>query len=417
MQNFSRRTIVTAGISAITIGATLTPVLSWAGPRNHGTKIQKDFDSLWRTLRDQYCFFAEKQTDWDKVRALYRPMAAQAASVEEFTEVVRLVLAELYDAHTHLSPPPVGSPRWPLFDLLVHRREESLEIAAIDEGSAAALAGLSIGDKVVAINGQRITETLDQLRPRCLLRLHEEAEDYSANVAVAGRRGQARQFAIMSKDAKQRTVDLPIYQRVQRPDVEWRRLDNGAGYIVIGSFSDDKVVESFDLALAELRDASGLIIDVQQNGGGDTAVARPIMGRFITSRKPYAMMRRRKGAGLGSPWIEYVDPRGPFTYERPVVVLTGHWSASMAEGFPMGMRGIGRATVVGTRMMGLGAAVFTKTLKQTGVTFQFSAEPVYDVQNLPRWQMEPDIAVRAGDNILTVAVSELSDKYTPRAKT
>ena len=296
-------------------------------------------------------------------------------------------------------------------------KESSLEIAAIDEGSAAARAGLSIGDKIVEIGGQKITETLDQLRPRCLLQPHEEAEDYIANVAVAGRRGQGRQFAVLSKDAKQRTVELPIHQKVQRPDVEWRKLENGVGYIVIRSFSDYEVVQSFDRALSELRDASGLIIDVRQNGGGDTAVARPIMGRFITSRKPYAMMRRRKGAGLGSPWAEYVDPRGPFTYERPVVVLTGHWSASMAEGFPMGMRGIGRATIVGTRMMGLGAAVFTKTLKQTGVTFQYSAEPVYDVQNRPRWEMEPDIMVGAGDDILATAVSVVAKEYPQRAMT
>ncbi|MFZ1477533.1 MAG: peptidase S41, partial [Sphingorhabdus sp.] len=77
---------------------------------------------------------------------------------------------------------------------------------------------------------------------------------------------------------------------------------------------------------------------------------------------------------------------------------------------PMGMRGIGRATIVGTRMMGLGAAVFTKTLKQTGVSFQFSVEPVYDVQDRPRWQMEPDVSVGAGDDSLTAAISVLAAK-------
>ena len=410
MQKFSHRTLFAAGLTAITFGTALAPQPSWASPSDPRIKFEKDFDTLWQTLRDQYCFFAEKQTDWNKVRALYLPLAAQATSVEGFTEVVRKVLAELYDAHTHLSQPPVGSLRWPLFDLLVHRQGASFEIAAIDEGSAAARAGLSIGDKIVEIGGKKITDTLDQLRPRCLLRPHEEAEDYIANVAVAGRRGQGRQFAVLSKNAKQRTVELPIHQKVRRPDVEWRKLENGVGYIVIRSFSDDEVVQSFDRALSELRDAARLIIDVRQNGGGDTAVARPIMGRFITSRKPYAMMRRRKGAGLGSPWVEYVHPRGPFTYEGPVVVLTSQWSASMAEGFPMGMRGIGRATIVGTRMMGLGAAVFTKTLKQTGVSFQFSVEPVYDVQDRPRWQMEPDVSVGAGDDSLTAAISVLAAK-------
>ena len=39
-----------------------------------------------------------------------------------------------------------------------------------------------------------------------------------------------------------------------------------------------------------------------------------------------------------------------------MVVLTDRWSASMAEGFPMGLHGVGRARVVGTPMMQLGAA-------------------------------------------------------------
>ncbi|HBI19801.1 MAG TPA: peptidase S41, partial [Brevundimonas sp.] len=136
------------------------------------------------------------------------------------------------------------------------------------------------------------------------------------------------------------------------------------------------------------------------NGGGDTAVARPIMGRFITETKPYARMRRREGRGLSDFWTETVEPRGPFTYTRPVVVLTNHWSGSMAEGFPMGMRGLGRATIVGTPMMGLGAAVFPITLDRTGLKAQYSAEPVYDMQNRPRWLMQPDIVVLDGADIL-----------------
>src|SRR4051812_32554648 len=65
----------------------------------------EDFDELWRTLAERYCFFADKRTDWNRVRTLYRPQAVAAPSSEAFVEVVRLVLAELYDAHTHLSDP------------------------------------------------------------------------------------------------------------------------------------------------------------------------------------------------------------------------------------------------------------------------------------------------------------------------
>ena len=159
--------------------------------------------------------------------------------------------------------------------------------------------------------------------------------------------------------------------------------------------------------MLDFRNTPGLIIDVRQNGGGDTAIAKPIMGRFITERKPYARMRRRKGDGLSPAWTETVDPRGPFTYNDPVVVLTSRWSASMAEGFPMGMRGLGRATIVGTPMMRVGAGVFDTLLKQSQIGYQYSAEPVYDVEGQPRWLLEPDVLVSGSEDVMASGVTSL----------
>lgn len=78
----------------------------------------------------------------------------------------------------------------------------------------------------------------------------------------------------------------------------------------------------------------------------------------------------------------------------------------MAEGFPMGMRGLGRARIVGTPMMQLGAAVFPLRLDRTGFELQYSAEPVYDVQDRPRWQLQPDVLVPDGDDILAAGLVE-----------
>ena len=300
----------------------------------------QDFDELWRTLDERYCFFGEKRVDWGRVQTRYRPMAARAESDEAFKEVVRQVLAELYDTHTHLAEPPEGAPRWPPFDLLVAPDGPVARVVAVQEGSAAADGGIDVGDRIFEVGGLAIGRVAADLGPRCLVRPDPAAYDYSLNVAVAGRRGQGRSLSVAAADGRRRTVNLALKPRPGEPDVSSRKLDGGLGYIRIASFGDDGAVARFDVALAGLRDCRGLIIDVRGNGGGDTAVARPIMGRFITRPALYALMRRRQGRGLGAPWRETVEPRGPFTYGGPVVVLTDHWSASMAEGFPMGMRGL-----------------------------------------------------------------------------
>jgi carboxyl-terminal processing protease len=59
----------------------------------------------------------------------------------------------------------------------------------------------------------------------------------------------------------------------------------------------------------------------------------------------------------------------------------------------MGMHGMRRATIVGTRMMGLGAGVNDAVLGWTQIPFQLSAEPVFHVDGTPRWHLRPDVLV------------------------
>lgn len=398
--NVSRRAFG-AGLVAASVGS------AYAVEPPHDTTLAQDFDELWTTLRDRYCFFAEKRTDWDHVRRMYRPQALAAPSYEAFQEITRRVLCELYDAHTHLSDPPGGAPRWPLYDLLAERAGGDVRIAAVQEGSSAADAGVRIGDVVVSVDGVAIETIVADLMPKCLTRPDVEADRYVINVAVAGHTTLPRLMRLRGGDGVERDVALPLKRRPDAPDVESQRLDEQLGYIRIRTFANDSAVEAFDLALRSLEATRGLVIDVRGNGGGDTAVARPIMGRFITETRPYAHMRRRRGRGLGRPWVETVDPRGPFTYAGKVVVLADHWSGSMAEGFPMGMRTVAGARIVGTRMMGLGAAVFSLRLDRTGIGAQYSAEPVYDVNDQPRWLLAPDVETAPGADILAAGVAEL----------
>ncbi|WP_410210027.1 S41 family peptidase [Aquirhabdus sp.] len=410
----TRRSFARASITVL--AAATLPRLAFSEPA-HDVSSEEDFDELWHTLKERYCFFQDKHTDWDQVRALYRPLAIAAETDDAYMAVLGQVLNELYDAHTQLSNAPDGTQCGPFYDLLVERvdagTQGAIRIKAIRDGSAATDAGLVIGDLITEIDGQPIDHVVQVLMPKCLSTPDPTADVYTINVAASGRRGQARRFTVVSHHHHPREVQLPFKKWVEQPNIESKRLDDDIGYIVIRSFADNAVLDTFDRALSDFRDTRGLIIDVRNNGGGDTAIAKPIMGRFISKPLPYALMRRRDGKELSDPWTEILEPRGPFTYTQPVVVLTSHWSASMAEGFPMGMRGIGRATIVGTPMMGLGAAVFQIHLDRTGIQAQYSGEPVYDVQDRPRWQMRPDVEVPYGGDILAAGIKTLKKTLVP----
>ncbi len=377
------------------------PVLAAEPPRD--ITYAQDFDELWRTVVDRYCFFGDKTINWIRVRDRYRPRAINADSDEDLRRVLADVLAELYDAHTHLSDPAAGTPRYPPFDLIVERAGADARVLSVAERSAAQQAEIRVGDLVTHVEGMPIARVAAERMPRCLAGPDAAADSYAWNATVTGRRGQARRLTIAGRgDVMLALTDVP-----EEPALTWRRLDGGFGLIRIASFGDEATVASFDTALAALRDTRGLVIDVRANGGGDTAVARPIMGRFTTITRPYARMRRRDGAGLGPFWTEVVEPRGPFTYTAPVVVLCDRWSGSMAEGFPMGMRAVCGARIVGQPMMGLGAAVFRLRLDRTGIEAQYSAEPVYDVYDRPRSALRPDLLVSDGGDILAAGTTLL----------
>lgn len=363
----------------------------------------EDFDIFWQTLGDNYCYFDEKATDWDCAGRHFRRLAVSAGSANQLAGIVSEALHTLYDPHSHVIDPPDGTPRYPPFDLVVTPAGLSASVLSVRPGSAAAAATIAVGDRITHVGGRSIAQMAHALAPRCLHRPDDAATLHAWNRAVAGHRGEGRLLTVAGRG----DIMLPLAAAAPEPPLSWRPLGDDLGLIRIASFSDSGIVDMFDAALGRLRHARGLLLDVRNNGGGDTAIARPIMGRFTRQTRPYALMRRRRGAGLGPFWTETVDPRGPFTFERPVSVLCDRWSASMAEGFPMGMRAISSARIVGQPMMGLGAAVFRVRLPHTGIMVQYSAEPVYDVDGRSRSTLQPDILVADGADVLAAGLLDI----------
>lgn len=62
-----------------------------------------NFEALWRTIDEHYCFLLDKEVDWDEVYAKYSPMISDKMTPEELFAVCADMLAELRDGHTNLS--------------------------------------------------------------------------------------------------------------------------------------------------------------------------------------------------------------------------------------------------------------------------------------------------------------------------
>lgn len=172
----------------------------------------------------------------------------------------------------------------------------------------------------------------------------------------------------------------------------------GVGYIrIMDALGSDATVEAFDHALSDLRETRALILDLRNTpGGGNSSVARGILGRFVRRELPYqkhVLPSEERDTGVRRSWLELVSPRGGFVYGKPVAVLVDHWTGSMGEGLAIGFDATDTGTVIGTPMAGLAGATSRLTLPRTGIGVNVPTERLYHVDGTPREVFPPKVVV------------------------
>jgi carboxyl-terminal processing protease len=374
-----------------------------------------DFDLLWSTLDARYAYFDRKATDWPCVRLRYRPEAAKAASPSDFVTLLERVLDELHDPHTHLEVNTSRSTRLVPsgLDVWAEWQDGRAVITQVRPGFGAEQAGLRPGTRLRTVAGVPIEEAVRRRIGACVPKDDPGARSWALLALLAGTHDTPRRLEVEGPDGKPQLVepDGPEHLRVGATPparVASRMLDESIGYLQVRDLGSDETLPLFDAALDALRDTRALVLDLRDTpGGGNTSVAEPMLGRFLERPQGYQRILPR-GA---EPWVRTVSPRGT-AYRAPLVVLVARWTGSMAEGMAIGLDGMARATVVGTRMARLNGAVFDLELPNTRIRLAYAGEKLSHVDGTPREDFVPRVLVdltdrkvaRLGDPILEVGL-------------
>ncbi|HEX3228514.1 MAG TPA: S41 family peptidase [Pyrinomonadaceae bacterium] len=364
-----------------------------------------DFDFMWSSLRDNYVYFDKKETDWNRVRELYRPMLADVKSRSDFVTLLERVLDELYDNHLSLNTNLNSSPRLvPTgLDVWAEWRDGRAVITQLRKGFSAEQVGLRIGMEIVSINGLPVEAAVARRLPKSLKTISPEARDWALRAVLAGTHDQPRIIVAKNRKRLSRSyrLDLSTQTTVDNynytPKVEWQMLSHQIGYIKINDLISSEIVSQFDVALNQLRKSRGLILDIRDiPRGGNTDVAEPIMARLVDRRLGYQQVAPSRQAK----YIKEISPRGDWRYTAPLVVLVNHWTASMGEGIAIGLDGMKRATIVGTRMAGLNGGVFNLELPETKIGVTYPGERLNHINGIPRENFTPPVLVDLMDSRL-----------------
>lgn len=223
----------------------------------------------------------------------------------------------------------------------VSSQDGSVKIVAPVPGSPAEKAGLLSGDLIVEIDGLR-TDGMDGT---------------GAIDALVGPAGESVNLVVFRPSTSETLVFDIVRERIAYPVVNYRfDAEHQVGIIQITIFGD-RTVEELDIALRQAKadGATGLVIDLRNNGGGWVEAAQATLGRFVKATAGPALFEDFDPGVEGDETSEPIIAGEQNEFALPIVVLVNQGTASASEIVAGALRDYDRATLIGEQTFGKGS--------------------------------------------------------------
>lgn len=279
-------------------------------------------------------------------------------------------------------------------DLWIEMTGDDFVVNAVREGSPARLSNVQVGDRLVAVDDVPIDQAIEGFWTGLGLKVEGDRAAFTARVLAAGRRDRPRTLTLAGASGTERRLILAnLYgDAPDRPSVEIHIESETTVIRLNDSLGGDQTVADFDATMAEIPADRAVIIDLTDTpSGGNTVVARAIMGWFATRPTGYQVHNlpsEERQTGIPRQWIEQVLPRAGKHHQGPVTVRVGRWTGSMGEGLAIGFLALG-ARVEGGRMAGLRGAITDLILPNSGLVLKLPTERLLTIDGTPREAFAP----------------------------
>lgn len=369
-----------------------------AGCRSYDPKVFDErlrgavFDEYWEEIDDHYAYRDQLELDWDALGKRYRPRALAAQTRSEFIHVLARMIGEIGDPHNSLDVPltqwRADGLEWTSLVLTLAVLEDRLFVLKWPKGTEPERpesAPDPMLAELLAIDGHRPCVAMISL----LL-----SGDPGSRVVLQLQWPDGVPFEhVVSRPELPQRQESSVEERVEVPKprkreplaleevIVWRQQDD-LGYLRIKSFDPDDFqgsslrdfVARLDQAFEELRETRGLIVDLQNNGGGKVYLACALGSRLVRERTVFGRIHFEFLGALPLKRRITFRPRKP-TYDGKVVVLVNHFTGSASEHIARCLQAVDRATVIGEPTIGAEAAV-EETEGPDGTTLTYGRHPV-----------------------------------------
>jgi carboxyl-terminal processing protease len=380
--------------------------------------------------------------DWDKAFQEYLPKASEEQSNVEYYRLIERFVALLHDNHTRVNLPEYVREMVDAPLISVENIEGKAVIVKVAETNEVKEASILPGMEITKVDGRSVDEILKDIYPFVAQSTPQGRDSAAYSRILRGAKGSRATVQIRDLKGCVRTVTLtrdshrPEAQSFHSrpPLIELRRFSNGIVYFAVNSFGSEDVVSEFDKIFDSLENVEGMIIDVRENGGGNSTYGEAIIGRL--TKKPLKansgqthtyipawtaqgnMRLSLKGEG------RLIQPRAGEHFLGPLVVLVSVRTASAAEDFVSALHGNKRVIVVGGKTCGSTGNPFHVQLPGggsvricIGKSFYPDGRPFVGVGIIPDVQVYPtqkdiadghDVQLEKGLEVLKGKMTEVS---------
>lgn len=395
--------------------ALATSTIAVGGSNNHF--YQASMHQALALIKQNHAYLSTSGLDWSCLERVYIDQAAKAQNSNEILQAFEHLVLEFADNHMMLNTNNNHSYR--LYSpVLVNQGSDGFVIHDFWKNNLINHQKLKVGSQLLSLNGATPQQIIDAFPTSCLDKTLPEKQEWIINKALAGIYSKSRLIKILN-DNETVKINLDELETKSHSHPLKHEIKDNIGIITINNaLGNIELIEAFDQALNQMMDTDGLILDLRNTiSGGDSYMARAIIGRLISKPQAYQkhQYREQRGGAVGVNriWIEYVEPRGDH-YDKPMVVLSNHWTGSMGEGLTIGLQGMNRATWIGTEMAGLLGAVNQFKLNNLWFSIQMPIEMLFSTNGTPREYAQPDVFIQPStsdkDDVLLNAISYLKNQ-------
>ncbi len=374
--------------------------------------------------------------DWDALYLEYLPKVRATKSTLEYYRVLTELCARLNDGHTNVyEPDQLDDELYGRPGVAIRLIENRVVLRLVFDPALIA-DGVTPGLEIIAVDGLPVKDYAAKfVAPYLCVSTPQDRESrlYGATL-LNGPVGKGVALTLRDANGKEFTKTLPRLSVKARgalapktPSTEFRVLPGNIGYIALNQFENETVVKEFESAFDDIAKADSLIIDIRNNGGGNSGNGGRILAyfteqKFLTTSSWRTRQYRPAFRAWGTleEWFDGGAGRwgisAPKYYAKPVVVLISPRTFSAAEDFAVAFDVMKRGRMMGEPTGGSTGQPLSFTLPGGGSARVCTKRDRYpDGREFVGVGVKPDIPVtqtladfRAGrDTVLEAAADEL----------